>query len=158
LKLLPNEERVARIEAMEAGYREEYGDDLRRTQLTKDHVRIWLEAGCDIGNHTWDHPLLDRCEPDEQERQIHLAHEWIADHVDPEHLLFAYPNGNATAFARGVLDDLGYSVAALFDHAMSRRRFMELSRLRTNADSDLARFRAIVSGAHPAVHRFRSRV
>jgi hypothetical protein len=80
------------------------------------------------------------------------------EHIDPEHLVFAYPNGNTTAYSRGLLEDLGYSVAVLFDHAMARRRHMELSRLRTNADSDLSRFRAIVSGAHPAFHRIRSRI
>lgn len=155
LKTLPDAERVERVRSMEKAYQDEFGEALTRSQIRNDHLRRWLNAGCDLGNHTWDHPLLDRCEPEEQRRQIVLAHEWMADHVAPQHLLFAYPNGNATPHTRKLLQDLGYSVAALFDHSMARRRDMELSRLRTNADHDVARFRAIVSGAHPALHRLR---
>lgn len=156
LKTIADDERRRRVQEMIERLREEESADIECVQLTEADIKKWVEAGNDVGNHTWDHPLLDRCSPAEQERQIVSAHEWMMDVVRPERLLFAYPNGNSSADARAVLDRLGYDVALLFDHKNVSGREREMSRLRTNADGDLARFRSIVSGIHPLVHQLRS--
>jgi peptidoglycan/xylan/chitin deacetylase (PgdA/CDA1 family) len=156
LKGVPNAERIARTEEVANQLREERGADLSRRQLSSEKLQQWLEAGGDVGNHTWDHPIMDRCEPEEQERQIRTAHDWIMDRVRPARLLYAHPNGNAVAHSDSVLAALGYDLSVMFDHRIaSVRTRTRLSRLRTNADSDLTRFRAIVSGVHPTVHRLR---
>lgn len=156
LKAVPNVERVARTEEVANQLREVHGVDVSRRQLTSEQLQSWLEAGGDVGNHTWDHPMMDRCDPDEQERQIRTAHDWIMDRVRPAQLLYAYPNGNAVAHSDSVLAELGYDLSLMFDHRIaSVRTRTRLSRLRTNADGDLTRFRAIVSGMHPTVHRLR---
>lgn len=157
LKEVDDATRTRRTAELAERYREIEGQELRRRQMTLEQLRRWVSAGGDVGNHTWDHPLLDRCDPAEQNRQILEAHEWIAEHLAPERLLFAYPNGNRTDHARDVVRSLGYELALLFDHATVAERGFELSRLRTNADGKSARFRSIVSGMHPFVHRARGR-
>jgi peptidoglycan/xylan/chitin deacetylase (PgdA/CDA1 family) len=126
--------------------------------MTTIELLTWVAAGHSLGNHTWDHPLLDRCEPDEQRRQVAQAHEWITGKFDPDHLLFAYPNGNRTALSERVLRELGYRGAVLFDHRLSNlSEPLRISRLRSNADGNLARFRATLSGVHPALHALRAK-
>jgi peptidoglycan/xylan/chitin deacetylase (PgdA/CDA1 family) len=156
LKLVDDARRLARVAELTEVYAQRHGARPTRAQLTSTQLTRWLESGRDVGNHTWDHPLLDRCDEREQERQIVMAHEWIVDRVAPEHLVFAYPNGNGAPCADAVLDRLGYRVSALFDHRLAAMIASgRLSRLRTNADADLARFRSIVSGVHPTIHRLR---
>lgn len=118
-----------------------------------DDLKRWQQAGLELGNHTWDHPCLDRCTPDKQAEQIERAHAWLAEHVQPEVLLFAYPNGDRTPHAEKVLRSLGYDGGLLFDHrlnsgAQALDPNRELSRLRIDASSPLRRSRAIMSGVH----------
>lgn len=158
LKLVDDARRVRRVAELAEAFARHHGYHPTRVQLTSSQLTRWLDSGRDVGNHTWDHPLLDRCDESEQERQIVMAHEWIVDRVAPEQLVFAYPNGNRALSADAVLDRLGYRVSALFDHRLtSMCASGRLSRLRTNADDDLARFRSIVSGVHPTIHRLRGR-
>jgi peptidoglycan/xylan/chitin deacetylase (PgdA/CDA1 family) len=156
LKLVDDARRVDRVAELAEVFAQHHGVRPTRPQLTSSQLKRWLDSGRDVGNHTWDHPLLDRCDERHQERQIVMAHEWIVDRAAPEQLVFAYPNGNGAPRADAVLDRLGYRVSALFDHRLtSMTRGGRLSRLRTNADGDLARFRSIVSGVHPTIHRMR---
>ncbi len=156
LKLAEDGRRLERVAELSDTYVERHGARPTHEQLTRIQLERWLESGRDIGNHTWDHPLLDRCDDAEQERQIVMAHDWILDRFAPEHLVFAYPNGNRSPHAEVVLNRLGYRVSVLFDHRLtSLAASGRLSRLRTNADGDLARFRSIVSGVHPTIHRLR---
>lgn len=156
LKHIPDEERRRIVEIIADELTERDGAAPMRPQLTTAQLNAWVDRGQDIGNHTWDHPILDRCDEAEQVRQVRLAHEWITDRVPGVTPVFAYPNGNPAPAADAVLEGLGYELSALFDHRMSTRPHdQRLSRLRTNADADLARFRAIVSGVHPTIHRLR---
>lgn len=112
----------------------------------------WAASGREVGNHTWDHPCLDRCTPEEQEEQIVRAHDWLTERFGSPPELFAYPNGDRTEHAASLLAALGYGIAPLFDHAVAgthQDRFA-LSRLRLDADAPLPRARAVLSGAHSA--------
>lgn len=158
LKSVPDEERreVARraIAALErAGVR-------APRQLTVDELHDWVASDRELGNHTWDHPCLDRCTPDEQRRQLLDAHGWLTGLLGRPPTLFAYPNGDWTPDAEAVLAGAGYAVAALFDHHVVGRRPapLRLSRLRVDASVPPVRFRAIVTGAHSAVFGAASRV
>ena len=51
--------------------------------LSLDELGRWQQAGLEIGNHTWDHPCLDRCTPEEQTQQIRRAHDWLDEHFQP---------------------------------------------------------------------------
>ncbi|WP_456578870.1 polysaccharide deacetylase family protein [Blastococcus sp. SYSU D00868] len=159
LKTVPD--RVRR--SMIADLSERLGDAGRLpapAHATYDHLLRWEAAGHGIGNHTWDHPCLDRSAPEEQEEQVTRASAWLREHFPAQPSLFAYPNGNRTTVAEGVLRALGYPVAALFDHRLHRltQRPTALSRLRLDAGDELARARAVVSGAHPVAFRWVERV
>lgn len=117
-------------------------------------LRRWCDAGMAVGNHTWDHPTLQTCAPAAVRAQITSAHDWFRGQGLPVPVSFAYPNGDWTPDAERALQQLGYAVGLLFDHAVARPEGhpLRLSRLRIDADAPLPRFKAIVSGAHSAVY------
>jgi peptidoglycan/xylan/chitin deacetylase (PgdA/CDA1 family) len=118
-------------------------------QATSELVDAWLAAGHELGNHTWDHPVLDACPEEEQERQVVAAHDWLVARGWSGPRVFAYPNGNSTPFVRDLLARLGYDPALLFDMRLDRGRpdATERSRLRVDASDDLPRFEAALSGS-----------
>lgn len=114
----------------------------------------WIGQGHSIGNHTWDHPCLDACRPEEQQQQIVRAHSALAAWgIEPT--TFAYPNGNYAATAEATLHELGYATAVLYDHRInsSLAEPLWLSRLRVSSDATSRRIRSIASGAHPTFAR-----
>lgn len=127
-------------------------------QLTVDELRAFAEHG-DVGNHTWDHPMLDRCDDDEQRRQVRDAHTWLGDTLGRKPIAFAYPNGNVAPVARDELRLLGYQLAVLHDHHVVRwgGDGLAMSRLFAGDHISQARFSAIASGAHPFLHAIRGR-
>lgn len=116
---------------------------------TTDDMARWVEAGHEIGNHTWDHPCLDQCPVSEQRMQIESAHQWLLKQgVKPRFL--AYPNGDWTEAAARAAHDLGYVASLLFDHRLTdlSREPHRISRLRLDATADPRRVDAVLSGAH----------
>jgi peptidoglycan/xylan/chitin deacetylase (PgdA/CDA1 family) len=144
---------VAEIEASLAGVGGAIGQ-----QLTSDQLREWLAAGNDLGNHSYDHPRLDRCSAEEQVRQVQAAHEWLTTFLGASPQLFAWPNGDAAEAALRELHELEYRAVLVCYHRLSVRTPMALSRLRIDADDSVARLRSVVSGAHPAVFGLQRRV
>jgi peptidoglycan/xylan/chitin deacetylase (PgdA/CDA1 family) len=120
-------------------------------------LQEWLSMGMELGNHTWDHPCLNRCEPQEQLRQIESADSWLRKFGAFENVkLFAYPNGDWTQASEEVLRGLGYDIGVLFDHRLERLpppHPLRVSRLRIDADASESRCRSIVSGAHSFCYR-----
>lgn len=118
-------------------------------QWSDGDVAAWLAAGHDIGNHSWDHPVIDRCDDDEQRRQVQQAHDRLSDLAGRSLDVWAWPNGDEGAAAADHLRQLGYQLIATYDHRLARRRQpFAVSRLRLDAGADMARTRAIVSGVH----------
>lgn len=126
-------------------------DGGRRPQATLESLRRWVADGHSVGNHTWDHPCLDRCSPEAQREQVTAADRWLASAFPDGPRVFAYPNGDRTAATEQVLAELGYRLGVLFDHRVAavRQAPLRISRLRVSTDTNSRRFRAIVSGAHP---------
>ncbi len=129
-----------------------------KRQVSSTQLGSWVAAGHTVGNHTWDHPCLNRCSEHEQQWQIARAHEWLARNgfgSSPQAL--AYPNGNVTPFSESCLEQLGIEIGLLFDHRLVAKRPVAtaVSRLRVNDDTSLARFKAIVSGVHPFLMHLR---
>ena len=149
LKRVPDAERRAALERLRFD-----GDPPTEHQPDVDELRAWMGDGHTVGNHTWDHPCLDRCPPDAQRQQIEDGHRWLQRELGIDRPLFAYPNGDWTASAEAVLEDLGIDLACLFDHRLVARRPnpLRVSRLRLDADAPIERFRAVVSGAHPILY------
>lgn len=157
-KTLNYEELLSEIASLKVSFRRKVGRDPEHPQLTTDDLRRLLEAGHTIGNHTWTHPLLNRCTQSEQHRQITGAHEWLQRELNVRATLFAYPNGNHTPIAKAFLRELGYSVATLFDHRLnsSQQESLNVSRLRVGDGNSLQRFTAILAGSHPLLTELRS--
>lgn len=158
IKRLPDEDRRAVTDRCAEGLEQATGEPFRRPQLTTEALRAWIAAGHSVGNHSWDHPCLDACAPEEQERQLRATHDWLVAVLGVARPTFAYPNGNRSDAAEAVLKELGYPLALLFDHRLADTagdRY-RLSRLRLSADAGVSRARAVVSGAHPvAFHAWR---
>lgn len=130
------------------------------TSVGRAHLATWIDAGLEVGNHTWDHPCLDRCDPLEQRRQIVESHDRLAGVLGHAPTLFAYPNGDVTAAAKAALREAGYQLALAFDHRLADLagdRF-EMSRFRVDSNAPIDRFRAILGGAHSAFFHARSGV
>lgn len=125
-------------------------------QLTSESLRLLNGTGATIGNHTWDHPTLDTCEPIDQDYQIRRAHGFLQENTQFRPV-FAYPNGNWTREAEAVAEDLGYRLGLLFDHRLTNTSAppFRWSRLRVSSDTPIRRFAAILSGTHPRFHRRR---
>lgn len=125
-----------------------------RRQLTTEELRTLHRHGVAIGNHTASHPCLDRCGDETVVDEIERAHGTLSSIVGVPPDTFAYPNGNPDPRALEVLRRLGYRSVFLFDHRMQAVTgdAMALSRIRVDADADVAIFALMVSGLHPLVH------
>ena len=158
LKLVPDAERRRIVRDLQDQIERRTGQALERPQMTSDQARTWLADGHQLANHTWDHPLLDRCPPAEQVEQIARADEWLRGIDATSAALFAYPNGNWSAVAEEELQRRGYLAAVGFDHRLARASSdpLRLSRLRVDASAPLSRFRSIVAGTHPFLLRRRN--
>ena len=151
LKQVPDEVRRDRVREC-ASRIDGAGLDVEGNQLTRSQIRLWIDSGNDLGNHSWDHPCLDRCDASEQRRQVVATHDWLADLQPDRPAIFAYPNGNWSPTVETTLLDLGYQAGLLFDHRLSAvsQPPLRLSRLRISSSASLARLAAILSGAHGA--------
>lgn len=127
--------------------------------VTVDDLQRWRDRGGEIGNHTWDHPCLDQCGPEEQIDQIDRAQRWLDDHGLWDRRVFAYPNGDRTSEAEQHLTACGYELVALFDHHLVRGAAgpLRMSRLRLDAGAPTERTAAVTSGLHSGLFGLRSR-
>jgi len=153
LKRLPDDARRRAVEQARAWVTAARGTVPARRQIRTDELEAWVAGGHSVGNHTWDHPCLDTCNAEEQTRQVVQADEWLTKFGIRGPKAFAYPNGNWVGHVANVVRSLGYQVGVVFDHRLARAHgpSLRMSRLRVSGSAPLARFRAIVSGLHPAV-------
>jgi peptidoglycan/xylan/chitin deacetylase (PgdA/CDA1 family) len=126
---------------------------LRRRELPE------LEAaGIAVGSHSHTHPCLPRCGDSKIRAEVADAHAVLTEALGHEPLAFAYPNGDCDARARQAVDAHGYELAFLFDHrlaSMPPPDRLRVSRLRVDSTTSIDRFRTILSGLHPTLHRLR---
>jgi peptidoglycan/xylan/chitin deacetylase (PgdA/CDA1 family) len=160
MKNLPDPRRREAVAQVRSSFEERLGAPLEQRQATIAHLLGWLQAGHGLGNHTMDHPCLDRCTPEEQRRQVTDAHEWLITSLDYTSRTFAYPNGNWAAETEERLRRHGYETGLGFDHRLTRLAGhpLRLSRLRLDADAAQTRVRPIVSGGHPGLMVIRDRM
>ena len=129
-------------------------------QWSEADVATWRAAGNDIGNHSWDHPCLDRCTPEEQRDQVRRAHDRLSELSGVALDVFAWPNGDPSPDAMDELRTLGYRLIAECDHRLVARKpdRFAVSRLKLDSNADAPRTSAIISGAHSAVFHLQQRV
>jgi peptidoglycan/xylan/chitin deacetylase (PgdA/CDA1 family) len=155
LKKVPNDTRLRSIE------------ELRRTaskpaspmgQLSGPELVRLESEGISIGSHSLTHPCLSTCEPDTIRTEVEQAHSILARALGHEIESFAYPDGDRDARVAEAVRKAGHRVAFLFDHRLSPERPLDrfhISRLRVDGDATFDRFRIILSGLHPTIHRLR---
>jgi peptidoglycan/xylan/chitin deacetylase (PgdA/CDA1 family) len=156
LKQVPDQERRDAIAQLEASAP---APTRPGRQLAREDLGRLRSAGIDIGNHTWSHPCLNRCDPDRIDDEILSAHHSLGEALGQPPRWFAYPNGDWDPTAEEILSELGYRLGFLFDHRKMRQvsHPLRVSRLRVNSDTDPDRFAIILSGMHPTIHRARGR-
>jgi peptidoglycan/xylan/chitin deacetylase (PgdA/CDA1 family) len=125
-----------------------------------EDVGRWVAAGNDVGNHSWDHPLIDRCADEAQRMQVRRSHERLSEILGGPLDVFAWPNGNPAAAAADELRRLGYRLVAECDHRLVARRpdAFAMSRLKLDSTVGLPRARAVLSGAHSSVFHLQRRL
>jgi peptidoglycan/xylan/chitin deacetylase (PgdA/CDA1 family) len=126
-----------------------------RAQLRSHELPQLEAAGIEVANHTMSHPCLPTCHPEVIRDEIRTAHEALRAILGHTPRAFAYPNGDWDDRAAGVLEELGYEIAFLFDHRMADPAAgdaLRVPRLRVGSAASLDRFQIIVSGLHPAMH------
>lgn len=154
LKTLPDGERRVRLDDL----RRDSTNTPRAPQLTAEELQELEAAGMELGNHTFDHPILPRCGDGAVEQQVVSAHRALARIAARPPRALAYPNGDFDPRAEPILARLGYGAAFRFDHRITRRtpdsRFA-LSRLRLDASASIDRFEQMMSGVHPWLYHVR---
>jgi peptidoglycan/xylan/chitin deacetylase (PgdA/CDA1 family) len=126
--------------------------------LRREELPILASAGMSVGNHTYSHPCLSRCTDEEVRLEILEAHRILTETIGAAPLSFAYPDGDWDPRGASILEEFGYQAAFQFDHRLSEsspRDPLCISRLRVDSTASLNRFRIILSGLHPALHRLR---
>ena len=129
-------------------------------QLAAHELRAWTDAGMALGNHTWDHPLLDQCNEEAQREQVRTAHDWLSDHLGRPPVSFAYPNGNFAPVVDAEVAALGYELGVLYDNRLTALDgpHLQLSRVMLEADQPAERLIGVLSGAQPVARAVREAV
>ena len=149
-----------RLTALEELRRSASADGRRYPQLRSEELAVMEGMGIEVASHTNSHPCLPRCSQEKVAAEIRDSHLVLTDILGHPPRAFAYPNGDWDPRAEPLLVELGYGAAFLFDHRLTDVRKahpLRLSRLRVNAAGPIERFRTVVSGLHPTIHRLRGR-
>ena len=122
-----------------------------------EELRRWHDSGLEIGNHSWDHPLLNKIDTHAQRDQVVSADAWLTNNGFETHN-FAYPNGNHLGAdgAAAALKELGYRIVVHHDHRLTKRDSnpLALSRLKVESVDSVDRLASIVTGTQPALRHF----
>ena len=158
LKALPDAERRQYVADADA-FSKHVGEDGARTRPScgAGELDAWLNAGMELGNHTWDHPCLDMCAADEQRRQIVEADRWLErigafESRPPVRLPQRRLDAGQRAGSRGARLR---RCAVVRPSACRRRRCepLRMSRVRLDTGASVERARAILSGGHSMLYR-----
>jgi peptidoglycan/xylan/chitin deacetylase (PgdA/CDA1 family) len=158
MKRIPDSRRRAALAGLRASTASVAAGQL---QATRAELRALASFGVEVGNHTFSHPCLDRCDDAAVDEEVTRAHDALAETLGRPPRLFAYPNGNGDARVPRLLRRLGYEASFLFDHrigAFPPPDPFAISRVRVSSTTSADRFRTILSGLHPSVHHMLGRV
>lgn len=74
-----------------------------------DLIRRMIDEGHTVGNHTWSHPSLPECSPDELYAEISLLHEYVSNNFDYEMYVMRPPMGEFSERVLACAKGLGYT-------------------------------------------------
>ena len=151
-KRLSQAERVAALDELRVTA-DEPAPRMRQLQL--EELAELVDGGVAVGNHTLTHPCLHQCDTETIGHELEASQEVLAEALGRPPRTLAYPNGDQDPRVREAAARCGFEAAFLFDHrlsAMPPPDPLRISRLRTDADASLDRFKIIVSGLHPTLH------
>ena len=157
LKRVPNEQRLAAIAQLRQSARAQAS---RMPQLRRGELPVLEAGGITVGNHTLTHPCLHQCDEATIRHELEASQRILAEALGRVPRTLAYPNGDLDPRVRRAVAELGFEAAFLFDHRLSAKPPadpLRISRLRVNADTPMDRYKIILSGLHPALHRLRGR-
>lgn len=155
LKQVPDAQRLAVMDELRASTQA-----LRVSvpQLRRSELRELEACGVAIGSHTMGHHCLSHCETEKIDQEVRAAHEVLTRALGHPPASFAYPDGDIDGRVRDAVHAAGYRVAFLFDHQLCDIPWSDpllVSRVRADAECSLDRFRILLSGLHPTIHRLR---
>lgn len=126
---------------------------LEQQQLTTSQLLEMQEAGITIANHSHTHPMFDQCTEEELRQEFRNAQKFFEERGLRGYKLFAYPNGNHSAFTEKIAKEEGIKYAFLFDHKLPARQFnpYRISRLSVTDQTSTNKLRFILSGWHSKI-------
>lgn len=72
-------------------------------------IRRMIDEGHTVGNHTWSHPSLPECSPDELYAELSLLHDYISDNFGYEMYVMRPPMGEFSERVLACAKKLGYT-------------------------------------------------
>ena len=102
---------------------EETGDDHPRLMMTWEEVTEAASQGIMVGAHTHHHPIMFFLDRQDQEREIAVSLEMIAQNLQRKVTLFSYPEGGSESFGSETLEllkTLGISAAFTTHNGVNR--------------------------------------
>lgn len=72
-------------------------------------VKRMIAEGHTVGNHTWSHPSLPECSPDELYSELSLLHEYVRDEFDYDMYVMRPPKGEFSQRVLACAKELGYT-------------------------------------------------
>ncbi|WP_424493682.1 polysaccharide deacetylase family protein [Salinimicrobium sp. GXAS 041] len=148
LKLKPNEKRINYLNEL---------PHLQTRQLTTTELIEMQRKQMFIANHTYTHPMVDRCTESEIRIELKNTRKKFKEWNLRGYPIFAYPNGNWNEKTEKILYEEGIEMAFLFDHKLNAKKInpMRISRLRVDSNLEINEFTAKVSGLHSKLMFFK---
>lgn len=72
-------------------------------------VKRMIAEGHTVGNHTWSHPSLPECSPDELYSELSLLHEYVRDNFGYDMYVMRPPKGEFSERVLACAKELGYT-------------------------------------------------
>ena len=72
-------------------------------------VKQMIAEGHTVGNHTWSHPSLPECSPDELYSELSLLHEYVRDEFGYDMYVMRPPKGEFSQRVLACAKELGYT-------------------------------------------------
>ncbi len=72
-------------------------------------IRRMIDEGHTVGNHTWSHPSLPECSPDELYAELSLLHKYVKENFDYEMYVMRPPMGEFSERVLACAREFGYT-------------------------------------------------
>lgn len=158
-KMLPNEEMRELLTAYCADYAPSQTRPEVTLPMTWDMAREMQASGLvEFGGHTHSHPILARCSPEQQRREIFTCHERLSAELGRSPKLFAYTNGGEEDFSAetcGLLAEAGFEAAFTMMSGRVKPGLNPYALPRYGAPESLLEAEATASGAFEMLREWR---